>query len=117
MVTAKAKFISKKLAQKYGVIGKVASRYVAAGYSVNILSEQSNSFFDIIAIKSGEKYAIKVFTNAKEIGYEELKKIVDEATKIGAKPIAVLYGSGPRISEDALSKLDELHIKIKRVRP
>ncbi len=116
MVTAKAKFISRRLREKYGVVGKVAERYISAGYSVTFNVKCNDVLFDFIA-KKGEKIGVKIYNGKIKVGLEDIEKISRAAEKLGVKPVIVLYGSGPSVSEEALDKADELNISIKRIRP
>lgn len=116
MVTAKARFISKLLRRKYGVIGIVASRYVSAGYGVKFNIRSGEILFDIIALKGNEKLALKVFSWNIVLKTEDINRIINAAKSIGAKPVVILYGKGPKLSDELISKLDELEIGIRRIR-
>ncbi len=117
MVTARERFVWKKLREKYGVIGEVAGRYVAAGYSVSKDVKVGDLVFDLVASKEGKKLAIKVFYETKTISGDEIEAYAKAAKKINAKPIIVLYGGGPRVSEGALEKIDEFDVGLRRIRP
>lgn len=117
MVTAREKFVWKKLREKYGVIGEVAGRYIAAGYGVSVNVKVGDVLFDIIASKKGEKLAIKVFYGARIVKSGEVEALVKAAENINGKPVIILYGSGPKVSEDALEKIREHGVGLKRIRP
>lgn len=116
MVTAREKFIAKKLVEKHGVSGKVAGRYIYAGFSVTFNVKVGDYVFDFIA-KKGEKYCIKVFDGKVTVTEDDVKKAADAANKLGCKPIIILYGSGPRVDERAIDVANELGVVFRRVRP
>ncbi len=117
MVTAREKFVWKKLREKYGLVGEVAGRYVAAGYGVKLGIKSGETLFDIVAQRKNEKLAIKIVYEKKPITYSDLEKIEKDAKAINAKPVLVLYGKGPWIPREELEKLDdsELTITITRI--
>ncbi len=117
MVTAKARFISKLLKERYGVVGTVAGRYVSAGYGVEFNIKSGGVVFDIVALKGNEKLAIKIYNGKIVLGVEDIDKIINAAKNINAKPVIILYGRGPRITDELINKLDEMEINIRRIRP
>jgi len=117
MVTAKARFISKLFRERYGVIGVVAGRYVSAGYGVKFNIRSGEVVFDIVALKENEKLAIKVYNGRVVLEIEDVNKIIDAAKNVNAKPVIILYGRGPKVSDELINKLDEIEISIRRIRP
>jgi len=117
MATAKARFISKLFKKRYGVIGIVAGRYVSAGYGVKFNIRSGEIVFDIIALKENEKLAIKVYNGKATLKIDDVNKIVNAAKNINAKPVIILYGKGPKVSDELINKLDEIEISIRRIRP
>jgi len=117
VVTAKARFISRLLREKYGVVGVVAGRYIGAGYGVKFNIRSGDVLFDIVALKGGEKLAVKVFNGNIVLKTEDVERVIGAARSMGAKPVIILYGRGPRISSDLLEKLDDLEVVVRRIRP
>jgi hypothetical protein len=116
MVTAREAFEAKKLASKYGIPGKVAARYRMAGYTIEMLSADPDADAHFKAIKRREALLVRVYWSSTRVSEDVLKRLA-EAAKEGSKAVLVLYGAGPRITEDFLSKAKELGITVKRVRP
>ena len=116
MTTAREAFEAKKLAQKYGVIGKVAGRYREAGYKVDVLTTDEEVPYHFTAVKKGEKLAIKVYHKSGGVPVEVVEKLAEKAKEEDYKPILVLYGAGPKLSEPVLTKAGELGVSIRRVR-
>ncbi len=116
VVTAKEMFDAKKLAQKYGVVGKVAGLYRMAGYKVDVLSADEGADVNFIASKRNEKLGVKVFVKNIYVPLDIVEKLKKAADEKKFKPILVLYGAGPKLKDDVLNKIKELNISIKRVR-
>lgn len=116
MTTAREAFEAKKLAQKYGVVGKVAGRYREAGYQVDVDTIDEDAPYNFTAYKKGEKLAVKVVYKSGPVEDSVVEKLAGDAGEKGYKPILVLYGAGPKVSESVLSKAKELGVSIKRVR-
>ncbi len=116
MTTAREAFEAKKLAQKYGVVGKVAGSYRTAGFEVIVKSVSEDAPFNFIARKKGEKFIVKVYSRTGRIPREALESIAKASEEEGGKPILVLYGAGPRIDSELLSLAKEKNILIRRFR-
>lgn len=116
MSLARIVFLKKKLEKKYGVVGKVAGRYVEAGYTVNVGFQTAKGNIDIVAKKEGQILAIDVITGSVKVGTDVIERLKEKAATINAKPILVLYGAGPQLQEEALKKAEELGVEVKRVR-
>ena len=117
MVTAKEAFEAKKLAAKYGVVGKVAGRYRIAGYQIEILDPSEEAIANFIAYKRGEKLIVKVYNKAGYIDTSVIEKLSHEASSRNSKGILILYGAGPKVKGELIEKAKELGISIRRVRP
>lgn len=115
MVTARERFLWKKLREKYGIVGEVAGRYIAAGYGVTRDVKVGDIRFDLVASKDKQRLAIKIFHETKEITPDIIEAYALAAKRIGSKPVIILYGKGPRISEEALNKAIELDVSLKRI--
>jgi hypothetical protein len=113
MVTAREAFEARKLAQKYGVIGKVAGSYRTAGYNVKIVSTDDDAPYNFEATKRGEKLLVKVYSKTWPIPPE----IIDKLSTAGeGKKILALYGAGPRVAREVIEKAKESGVSIRRVR-
>ncbi len=117
LVTAKEMFDAKKLAQKYGIIGKVAGLYRIAGHKIDITDTNEEAEVNFIASKRNERLGIKVFAKNTYVPVEVIEKLRKAADENKFKPILVLYGTGPKLKDDALNKAKELEVSLKRVRP
>ena len=117
MTLAEIVFTSKKLAEKYGVGGKVAAKYVAAGYSVKMEFPTAHGTVSFVAKKGSTVLAVDVVDGSRVVDEGVVRAIVEKAKSIRAKPVLVLYGSGPRLSEEAKKAAAELGVSVRRVRP
>ncbi len=113
MTTAREAFEAKMLARKYGVPGRVAGLYRSAGYNVDMVEGKA---YDFIARRRGEALAVRVFNMQGKPPLQLLEDLASQAGEAGAKPILVLYGSGPRIDSEVREKARELGVSIRRVR-
>ncbi|MCE4627918.1 MAG: hypothetical protein F7C34_02050 [Desulfurococcales archaeon] len=113
MTTAREAFEAKKLAQKYGIIGKVAARYREAGYDVKVENTSPDAPYHFTASKKGEKLLVKVYGRSGEVPASEVEALASAGQ---AKKVLVLYGAGPKVSSALLEKAKELGVSIRRVR-
>ena len=116
MSLARIVFTSRKLAEKYGVEGKVAGKYVEAGYSVRMRFETAAGTVSFVAKKESTILAVDVIDGTITVTAEHVKKLAEKAKSINAKPVLVLYGSGPRLTDEAKKTASELGVTIRRVR-
>ncbi len=79
----------KRLISQEGVIGRVAALYAAAGYSIDLNVETPSGTVSFIAKKKGEKLAIDVYYNIKDVTEENMKKLTEKAKQVDAKPVLV----------------------------
>jgi len=112
--TWRSKLISKAVS-KAGIKGKIAALYIMSGHSVSFNIKVKDGVIDFVAKKKGNIFAVDVYLKNKPISAREVEDIARKASQINAKPVLLIYGSA-KISEEALSKLRELNVKIKRVR-
>ena len=117
MTFAEIVFQKKKLEEKYGVEGKVAGFYVEAGYDVRMGFNTSKGRLSFIAKKGGQLLAVDVVAASKVLGRDAVEAIAEKAKAIKAKPVLVLYGAGPKLSDEAKTAARELGVEIRRVRP
>lgn len=116
MTTAREAFEARKLAEKYGVIGRVAGRYREAGYQVEVIATDEDSAYNFTAEKSGERLAVKVAVKPGQVPVEVLEKLAGQASEHGYKPVLVLYGSGPKLAGAASARAGELKVSVRRAR-
>ncbi len=116
MSLARIVFMQKKLSKKFGVVGKVAGRYLEAGFSVHIGFETPEGRVDIVAKKEGQVLAIDVVDGAVKIEPETVEVVAKKARSINAKPVLVLYGAGPKLTDEAKAKAKELGVQLRRIR-
>ena len=109
-------FTKKKLSRKFGVVGKVAGRYVEAGFTVHVGFKTAEGEVSFIAKRGGQVYAVDVVNGSVDVGPATVEAIARKAASIKARPVLVLYGSGPRLTDDAKKKAEELGVLIRRVR-
>ena len=113
MVTAREAFEAKKLAAKYGVVGKVAGRYRTAGYQVKVVSTEESAPYNFVATKKGEKILVKVYHKAGPVPADVVEALAQSGE---GKKVLVLYGAGPRITDQLLEKARGNNISLRRVR-
>ncbi|MCE4624690.1 MAG: hypothetical protein F7C35_02340 [Desulfurococcales archaeon] len=113
MTTAREAFEAKKLAAKYGVVGKVAARYRTAGYQVVVKTTDEAAPFHFTATRKGEKLLVKVFHRVGQVPVEEVEKLAGAGE---GKKVLVLYGAGPKLSGEVTNKAKEVGVSIRRVR-
>ena len=116
MTTSREAFEAKKLAQKYGIIGRVAGRYVTAGYDVDVVTTDSSAPYHFTAVKRGEKLAVRVYEKSGHVPVDIIDLLADKAKTEGYRPVLILYGAGPRITEEIISRARESGVTIRRVR-
>jgi len=116
LTLAEIVFTKKKLERRYGVEGYVAGRYVEAGYSVTMRFKTPGGVVSFVAKRSGELLAVDVVNGTIEVGREMVEAIAEKAASIRAKPVLALYGSGPRVTEEALGAAREKGVTIRRFR-
>ncbi len=116
MATEREVFEAKKLESKYGVVGKVAARYRMAGYAIEVVDEKEGAPVNFIASKKGEKLAVKVVYKSGKVARGLVDKLAEESNKAGARPVLVLYGAGPRVTNELLETIRASGIGLRRVR-
>ncbi|KSW12266.1 hypothetical protein CF15_05815 [Pyrodictium occultum] len=117
MTLAEIVFQKRKLEEKYGIEGRVAGLYVEAGYSVRMWFNTAKGRLSFVARKEGRVLAVDVVAESKILGREAVEALSEKARSINASPVLVLYGSGPRLSEEAKKAAQELGVSVRRVRP
>jgi predicted RecB family endonuclease len=113
---AEIAFQQKKLERRYGVEGRVAGKYVEAGFHVRMHVQTRHGKVSFVAIKGSEKYAVDVIVEKRTINKTDVETLVSKAKSLGARPVLVLYGAGPKLSEEALATVKESGVVVKRIR-
>ncbi len=114
MTTGRQIFTIKKIAKRYGLVGKVAGRYVAAGYNVTVKPPIKG--VDFIASGQGRRYGGFIFSGKTTVTPDKIEEVAKIAKTYGLEPLVVLYGRGAKITAEAIEKAKELDVKIRRVR-
>ena len=110
MTTPRRIHLARTLEEKYGVIGKVASRYVTAGLHVTMMHPTRYGPVHFVVQGNGLKLAVDVVTGGDFLTAAELLK--KKAELLRAKPVLVLYGD---LKAD-VKKLAETGVNVRRVR-
>ena len=116
MGLAKIRFIQKSLIEKYGILGNVASRYLEAGLNVRILHPTRHGPIHIVVNGNNIRLAIEVFAESREVPKEVIERIVEKAKLIKAKPVLILYGDGPKLTNEAFELCRKYGVKVRRIR-
>lgn len=116
MVLARIRYISKQMAKKYGVIGRVASRYLEAGLSVRLNHPTRLGNAHIVAQGNGQRLVVEVYSSSKPADAAVVARVAEKARLLRARPVLVLYGKRASITPEALSEARKLQVKVKRVR-
>ena len=117
MVTAKARFLIRKFEEKYGIIGKVAGRYVAAGLSVEFMHPTRYGPIQIVVRGGGKVFAVEVIENPAKLSLDSIKVFIEKAKLIKAKPILVLYSSNAKLSDELYRFCTENGVKVRVIKP
>ncbi len=107
----RTRYLANRLSEKYGVLGRVASKYILAGHSVQLRG-------DYILVKGrGFNAVITLAKNRKEIK-DSAKRAKDIASRLGPgyRPVLVIYGSY-RVPGDVLEEVRGEGVLVKRFRP
>ncbi len=113
---ARIRYMQKVLEEKHGIKGVVAGRYIEAGYNVVFDFKTPHGTLDIVATKGGDRVAIDVVWESKEVSSSDIENLVNKAKSINARPVLVLYGDGPRITDEVKRKAQEMKVIVKRIR-
>ena len=117
MTLAKIRFLQRKLTEKYGEIGVVASRYVEAGLHVQLMHPTRYGPAHIIATGHGQRIVVEVVKDPGLVPAEVVKNLSEKARLLRARPILVLYGHGPKLNDEVRGLIAELGVKVKQVLP
>jgi len=118
MVTARARYLIERLEQKFGAVGRVAGRYIAAGFSVELMHPTRYGPIHIIARGGkGKILAVEVVEQVNKVTVDQVKTFLEKAKLIKAKPILAIYSNDFKLPDDIYKFCKENGIKIKVVRP
>ncbi|NPA97659.1 MAG: hypothetical protein GXO32_08685 [Crenarchaeota archaeon] len=113
---ARIRMLQKVLRQKYGIMGEVAAKYLESGARVRIGHPTRHGEVHILVYKDGARYAIEVFSEPRTVPREVVENLLRKAKLLNAKPILVLYGDGPKLSEDVYQFCRDQGVKIRRMK-
>lgn len=80
------------LEERYGVVGRVAARYVAAGLHVTLNHPTRYGPATIVVQGAGQRLVVEVAQSPKE-AYEKADLLVKKAGILKAKPVLAVYGN------------------------
>ncbi|AKG38732.1 MAG: hypothetical protein ACPLRJ_01755 [Infirmifilum uzonense] len=118
MTLARVRYLQKQLIKRYGIIGKVASRYLEAGLSVRIRHPTRLGDAHIIVQGNGNRLVVEVYTSPKPLHPRDVQAVAEKAKLLNSKPVIVIYSGGrlkSRVTKEALEEATRLQVKIKRV--
>lgn len=116
MATARQRFLARVLVRKYGEVGAVAARYVEAGYAVRVMHPTRYGPAHVIAQRGGEKLIIEVFKEPRPLEMRDVEPLLKKAELLRGRPVLVLYGDGPRLSNELFQELRGRGVKVRRIR-
>ena len=107
----RTRYLANRLSSKYGELGRVASRYVLAGHTVQLRGDH------VLVKGKGFNAVITLAKSRKEVR-ESAKKAKEIANKMGPgyRPVLVIYGSY-RVPGDVLEEVRSEGILVKRFKP
>ncbi|MDK6029163.1 hypothetical protein QPL79_07285 [Ignisphaera sp. 4213-co] len=116
MTTANQIYLMKKLEERYGSVGKVAGRYLAAGLSVEFMHPTRYGPIHIVVRGNNSVFAIDVFDKPGKLSIDDVKTLIEKARLIKAKPILFLYSSAAKVDDDVYKFCIENGVKIKMLK-
>lgn len=114
MPTARQVYLSRLFEKRKGIVGKVASRYLQAGFSIEFDHPTRYGPVQIIARRGGEKLVIEVYDRGK-VELDVIKLFHEKVKILKGKPVIVLYGAGVDLSEEAKNYCKDNNIRVKRI--
>jgi len=107
----RTRYLANRLSEKYGELGRIASKYVLAGHSVQLRGDH------IVVSGSGFNAVITLAKSRKEIR-ERAIRAKNLASKLGQgyRPVLVIYGSY-RVPRDMLEEVRGEGVLVKRFKP
>lgn len=111
MVTARARHVASALKSKYGVLGAVAGRCLAAGWSVELMHPTRYGPIRLLCRGGGLTLAVEVYEGPRVVALDELRILLERARLVKAKPVAVLC-RGAKLSDEAYKFCVDNGIKV-----
>jgi len=71
----------------------------------------------IIASGNNQRLVVEVVEGVAKVGPEVVDRLLKKAELLRAKPVLVLYGDGPKLTEEARALVQERGVKVRRLRP
>jgi hypothetical protein len=109
-------FEKRKLEKRYDVEGRVAGHYVEAGYHVTMGFATPKGPVSFVAKKGGQLLAVDVIKDPVRVTADMVNAVAEKAASIRAKPVLVLYGAGPVLTEEAKKAAAEKGVAVRRLR-
>ncbi len=117
MTTARERYLQRILEERYGIVGRVAARYVGAGLHVRLMHPTRYGPVHIFAIGAGQRLVIEVCDKPGKVTEETINTLVNKAKLLRSKPVLVLYGKDVLLPEDLFKKAREMGVKVRRIIP
>ncbi|MEZ0346094.1 MAG: hypothetical protein ABWK01_06060 [Infirmifilum sp.] len=117
MTLARIRYLQRQLAKKYGVIGRVASRYLEAGLSVRLNHPTRLGPAHLVVQGNGKKLLVEVYNNPTPLKPEDVRRVAEKARLLRATPVIVVYGERRRrqLTPEAKAEAASLKVKIKYI--
>ena len=117
MGIARVRYLMEVFKKKYGVVGKVGSMYLAAGFSVEFMHPTKYGPIHVVARGGGRVFAIEVVEDPSKETIEDVKTFVEKAKLVRAKPILVLYTDNAKLPTEVYKFCIENGVKVRIIRP
>jgi len=116
VVTARQRYVVRRLKKAYGVVGKVAGRYVAAGYSVELNYPTRYGPVHVVARGRGQVLAVDIVYGRGRLTADAARSILEKAKLIKARPVLAVYGlSWSGMPEELRGFCEESGVKLRVV--
>ncbi|MEM1541701.1 MAG: hypothetical protein QW101_05645 [Ignisphaera sp.] len=116
MTSAKIRYIQNIYEKKYGRLGRIAGRYVGAGYGVEFNHPTRYGPVSLLVRGRGSIMAIEVVENNDKVDIEKIKVFIEKAKLLKAKPVLILYSTGSKLSDDVRKLCMDNGVKIRRIK-
>ncbi|MEM1896997.1 MAG: hypothetical protein QXG46_05400 [Ignisphaera sp.] len=116
MTSAKIRYIQNIYEKKYGRLGKIASRYIGAGYSVEFNHPTRYGSVSLLVRGKGSVMAIEVVDSNEKVDAEKVKVFIEKAKLLKAKPVLILYSASPKLNDDVMKLCRDNGVKIRRIK-
>ena len=116
MTLAQIRYLQKRWAREYREIGKVAGRYLEAGYHVRLMHPTRYGPAQILVQGKGHKFVVEVFKGPGNVAKSIVDVLAKKAELLKAKPILVLYGRGVNIDDETRKLAEDNGVKIRWIK-